>query len=585
MPPAKPLPFGPEFSNADEYVDSLLDFATRSTIFQTLCGGVHILDFFTREPSLYHQVIPEEWRAWLLEQDSMRLLDVLMREDLDDRRADDGAPETLLQYIRDVRKHSLQRTPTRATQTTVPRHVAVGMIPKKVHEVGNFADYVVDVAAATDAGITHFVDFGSGQNYLGRTLASAPYHKHIVAVESKEGNIRGAKGMDVLAGIAEREKVMRNKKLYRQNQENLLAGADQSKEKKKKQAKRASAGSEEPVDLRPIRELNTIYTQAEGKGHIQYVEHVVTDGDLSNVVSQIEQMKIAVPPEKTETPVVVEVTPPKEVRLMAISIHSCGNLSHHGIRSLVLNPSVKAIAIVGCCYNLLTERLEAPSYKHPLLRPNLRPINAPAASYIEECDPHGFPMSSRIEKHNDNASIHLNITARMMAVQAPQNWSAKDSDSFFTRHYWRALLQKIFFDLGVVSKRNALGHFPDSTEPVIIGSLRKACYASFPAYVRGALTKLAADPERNLTARIDALMGHLTDADIERYAADFDARRKELSVTWSLMAFSAGAVESLIVADRWLWLREQPEVRDAWVEAVWEYRFSPRNLVVVGIKK
>ena len=52
------------------------------------------------------------------------------------------------------------------------------------------------------------------------------------------------------------------------------------------------------------------------------------------------------------------------------------------------------------------------------------------------------------------------------------------------------------------------------------------------------------------------------------------------------MAFSAGVVESLIVVDRWLFLREHQElVKDCWVEAVFDYHQSPRNLVVVGIKR
>jgi hypothetical protein len=49
-----------------------------------------------------------------------------------------------------------------------------------------------------------------------------------------------------------------------------------------------------------------------------------------------------------------------------------------------------------------------------------------------------------------------------------------------------------------------------------------------------------------------------------------------------LMAFSAGVVESMIVVDRWLYLRE--EGCEAWVEAVFDYGLSPRNLVVVGVK-
>ena len=80
-------------------------------------------------------------------------------------------------------------------------------------------------------------------------------------------------------------------------------------------------------------------------------------------------------------------------------------------------------------------------------------------------------------------------------------------------------------------------------------------------------------------------MEDLTDEDISRYEENFKDKKKELSIVWSLMAFSASVVESCIVVDRWLYLREQAEVRDCWVESVFEYKQSPRNLVVVGIRK
>ncbi|KAH8805955.1 methyltransferase domain-containing protein [Xylogone sp. PMI_703] len=607
MAPQTPIPYPQErFSDVDEYVDSLLNFASTSRLLQTLCGGVHILDFFIREPSLYHTVVPEEWRSWLLECPTMALLDLLMRDDLDAPR-EDNPPESLISYIRDIRKHSLRRSffqdeARKKDIPKLPRHISVGMIPKKIHEVTNFADYVVrvsdDISTRTGNGITHFVDFGSGQNYLGRTLASPPYNKQIVAVESKELNIKGARRMDVSAGVAEREKVMRNKKLYRLAQNSLLP-EERRREGKIGRLVKQQAQTPQPdieFDFRPTEELDSIYTPEEGKGHIQYVEHVVKDGDLSDVVEQIEKMNINThsngsdtSPPPDDSNIIPKTEKKIDPRLMAISIHSCGNLSHHGIRSLLLNPSVKAVAIVGCCYNLLTERLAPPSYKHPLLRPNLQAINAPSSNQTSNpADPHGFPMSERIATHNNNESIHLNITARMMAVQAPSNWTPGDSESFFKRHFYRALLQRLFLDYGVVSKINLSpdgtdGEGMETTEAIIIGSLRKACYASFLSYVRGAISKMEADTARGST--VAAKMKDITDEEILGYEERYGELRKELSVVWSLMAFSAGVVESLIVTDRWLFLREQRDVvRECWVESVFEYGLSPRNLVVVGVK-
>jgi len=600
MAPSTPLPYSADFTSTDEYVDSLLRFSAASTVFQTLCGGVHILDFFTKEPSLYHRVVPEDWREWLMAQDSMTLLDFLMRDDPSQPR-NDNQPESLVRYIKEIRKHSLRRTVERTQSTTqLPRHVAVGMIPKKVHEVANFADYVVKVADSVSeeyGEITHFVDFGSGQNYLGRTLASPPYNKHIVAVESKELNITGAKGMDVMAGIAEREVVKRNKKVYRKMQQSMTAEELLSDRAKQKAAKPAPAPPEHMPDMRPSRDLATIYTPADGKGYIQYVEHRVQDGDLSDVVMQVEKMKVAAPAGQVKVvtgmrdeqgsaeiaTIIEDLAKEKETRMMAISIHSCGNLSHHGIRSLILNPEVKAIAIVGCCYNLMTERLGPSTYKFPNLRPNLRAINAPRLNKeAAACDPHGYPMSQRVGTYNEDG-IRLNITARMMAVQAPQNWTETESDSFFTRHFYRAVLQKLFLDRGVVRMMVDGENDIESTEAVIIGSLRKGCYVSFTSYVRGALEKVGRDERGQIVLE---RMGDITDEEIAEYGIRFEPLKKELSITWSLMAFSAAVVESLIVVDRWLFLKEHPEsVKDAWVEAVFDYQKSPRNLVVVGIKR
>lgn len=179
-----------------------------------------------------------------------------------------------------------------------------------------------------------------------------------------------------------------------------------------------------------------------------------------------------------------------------------------------------------------------------------------------------------------------------MAVQAPFNWGRKDSEAFFTRHFYRALLQRIFLDCGVVEQPNPehveandgspLG-WSGGTAPINIGSLKKSCYSNYVNYVRGALEKLAQDPERGTF--FQEKMAHLTDKEILRYEEEFSERKKELSVIWSMMAFSANVIEAVIVVDRWLYLKEQDQVEACWVEPIFDYALSPRNLVVVGIKK
>lgn len=674
MSPAQPLPHSAEFTSTTSYIDALLAFATSSTLFQTLCGGVHILDFFTSEPGIFERVIPTEWQPYLLSISSATLLDLLMRDDLTlarDSTKTPSPPDSLLEYISEIRKLNLCRDVRKGTAPplSLPRHVSVGMIPKKIHEVSSFASYVALLCdeLSEDRKITHVIDFGSGQNYLGRALASPPWNRHVVAVESRTVNIDGAKHMDVLAGVAEREKVMRNKKVFRKQEldreveqgglvhENhrIRVNKDSANWTSRAQEK---FGGDITVDLRSYRDLSTTYTPpGEGQGFVQYVQQRLENGDLKDVIRHIETTARS---EDCNSPIPsvagsAETTDCRpKVSALALSIHSCGNLSHHGIRSLILNPSVSAIAIIGCCYNLLTPSLppralsEMCEHKHPLLRPDLPALNAflptpdsnsgpTPAKPQDQVDPHGFPMSTRFRTHGPSREgIRFNISARSMAVQAPHNWTSDDSERFFERHYWRALLQKMMLDHGVVRKvaiggrsgddgesggAEPIVHLPRqdgicdvgrgknfATEPIIIGTLRKSCFRNgFKGYVDGALDRLLsrcdeaalstngktheAHDNEELRARILAMRSQVTDEVIAQYETVYAAKRKELSAVWSLMAFSAQLVESMIVVDRWSFLQEEIEtgsagVRDAWVEAVWEYDQSPRNLVVVGVK-
>ncbi|KAL6879073.1 methyltransferase domain-containing protein [Trichoderma novae-zelandiae] len=592
MIPSRPLPCSEEFSTPEEYIEGLLEFASNTDIFQILCGGVHILDFFTSDPGIFHSALPDEWKAFLLSYDIMKTLDLFLRDDLDTLSFEKGQepPQSLIEYAKALRRFSLRRdfTPRQQKLPVLPKSVSVGMKPKKIHEVVNFADYVdalsEDISQQTGSEISHFVDFGSGQNYLGRALASEPYNRHVVAVEGRDHNVTAAKVYDLTSKLAIRPKMKRNKKMWNKALDTLTP--EMQKDQDAIQAAIKQVEGTEDFEFQPMNIQEAEYVVEQGKGGVQYISGRLDSGDLSEVIENIEHEKL---PDGSE----------KGLNLMAISIHSCGNLSHHGIRSLIMNPDIRAVAIVGCCYNLLTEKLGPPIYKQPYLRPSLQALNGRIVRESERRDPQGFPMSQRFSTYQGDG-IRLNITARMMACQAPQNWTRAESEGFFTRHFFRAVLQRIFLDRGVVSRvwhddsvedgsqnEEQASPFNMGTNPVVIGSLRKGCYSSFKAYVRGAVEKLTTSTEYKQYADVmkDKMAG-ITDAEIEEYEAMYAPRKKELCVIWSLMALSAAVVESLIVADRWTFLKEHDDVvRDAWVESVFDYGESPRNLVVVGVKK
>ncbi|KAL2813192.1 methyltransferase domain-containing protein [Aspergillus cavernicola] len=632
MSATRSLPLPDEWSDPDAYVEALLSFATSSDLFRHLCGGVHMLDFLTREPDLYTTLLPEDWRIFFEQYHIGDIIDLLLRDDIDPliaaHKQGNGAaqewrgvaafpPLTLLDYIYQVRRLTLRRdfAPQEQGKASIPPRIAVGMKIKKYHEVAHFSRYVNSLCNTVNQergeDITHIVDFGSGQSYLGRTLASTPYNKHIVAIERKHQFINGANRMDVYAQLAEKKKVHFNKKLIGckdcADSKTPVVKPDpelKTSDLNADETEKTGNGDEEDVaeinifrDIsvtsdelgsfpahkgtvqKPVTDPNDPNTP---RGAMDYIEHNIKDGYLEPIIKDVVASPASESPEEaTENS--------SDANVMVVSLHSCGNLVHHGVRALILNPSVKAIAMIGCCYNLMTERLGPATYKLPVLRTMHARLSKDAVAY----DPHGFPMSKRLEdyEHNSGTGVKLNITARSMAVQAPYNWGRDDAEDFFTRHYYRTLLQRVLVDRNVVQKpripKDLYSNEPENLEnvgnPLIVGSLRKAAFTSFQAYTRAAVTKLSRDPVYG--EKVKQGMADITDEELERYATEYWPTKRRLSVTWTLMSFSAAVAEAIIVVDRWQYLREQDCVKECWVEPVFDYGQSPRNLAVIGIKK
>lgn len=420
--------------------------------------------------------------------------------------------------------------------------------------------------------------------------------------------------MDVTAKLAPKEKIIRNKKEWRKK----LAEARKLGTPKPVPESPSSAQisqeehAQDAVDKPPHPTRATSNEDlTEEQGTVQYVSQTMHDGDLKAVIAQVATR----PSSDSSTSTVGDPS------LMVISLHSCGNLLHHGLRALSLNPAVKAVALIGCCYNLMTERL-GPTYKHPSLRPQTVGLLQEGSAH----DQHGFPLSKRFMNYgprlddtgrpNDlrREGVRINIRARSMAVQAPSNWSRDESTEFFKRHFYRALLQRVLVDHKIVRPVAIPFSAPPGDSPelhdveyaapsqsgdadtslLVVGSIPKQKLATFASYAHYAVAKLLrtdtsepfAPPSPPILERLHEL-SKLSDDDFTAYQDAYSHRQLEIAVLWSLMAFSATVVESMIVVDRWLFLAELEDVgpRRAWVQAVWDYEKSPRNLVVVGVKK
>ncbi|KAJ6183810.1 hypothetical protein N7519_005111 [Penicillium mononematosum] len=586
-----------------------------------LCGGVHMVDFLTREPDLYTSILPKDWISFFEQHDAQDIIRLLLREDIENLRGagepsvdqsrtwngGEFPPQSLLEYIFNIRSLTLQREMciSSSEKIELPKQVAMHMNRKKVHEVECFSQYVASLSDTVDKRrgepVTHIVDLGSGQNYLGRTLASSPYYKHIIAIERKHQYISGAKGMDVRAKLAKNPKAQYSRKDksscdgYNGTPEVTVSEMTDISQPTIQDSQVSDAPFSQvlgEISLQPG-ELFGAPTkgplpeklpkpETHSRGTLSYVEHEIQDGHLESIIDHITSPSTTGASDgkgKEES----------DAKLMVVSLHSCGNLVHHGLRSLILNPSIVAVAMIGCCYNLLTERLGPNTHDLPILQ-SLHPrLKETGTSY----DPHGFPMSKYYENYRSpgaTTGVKLNITARALAVQAPYNWGFIDSEVSFTRHFFRALLQRILVDRNILPKPSVPedvfsgeAHAEARSNSINIGSLPKSAFKSFTAYVRAATVKMGRDPI--YASQVQEHIATLTDEEIHCYETQYLHARKHMSVVWSLMAFSAQLVETIIVVDRWQFLREQDSVKDCWVQPVFDYSESPRNLAVIGLKR
>ncbi|KAK9324429.1 methyltransferase domain-containing protein [Lipomyces orientalis] len=271
-----------------------------------------------------------------------------------------------------------------------------------------------------------------------------------------------------------------------------------------------------------------------GTGSLIHIEKFVDSGDLTDIVEQADL---------------------RGHKLVLAGLHTCGNLSHHALKSLVDTQEIYAVAVVGCCYNLMTEK-DVGRLNH---------------SYHDPADKDccGYPMSRKLEAH----SIPLPTSARMLACQAPATWTCETRNNFFTRHFYRALLQRIFKDRALLD---------DSEDRILIGSLRKQWYSSFPTYCRGACQRLT----ENYDTRLDDASENRFDISEEvamEYHDRLLSKKRRLCILWTLMACTvAPLTEALIHLDRYYYLKEHGA--SVHVSVVFDQAISARNLMVVGIK-
>ncbi|PSR90383.1 methyltransferase domain-domain-containing protein [Coniella lustricola] len=221
---------------------------------------------------------------------------------------------------------------------------------------------------------------------------------------------------------------------------------------------------------------------------------------------------------------------------MLIGLHACGSLSEHMLRYFINCSSISHLAAVGCCYNHIVMRSES-------------------------C-PDGFPISDRLRTRH----VMLSPTALMTGCQAPNNWErldlTKEKSNYSKKQFYRALLEKLLHD----KQMNVGGQDRPNW------GIRKGDLVSFEKFTRRAMHCLGLDQAK------------ISNQDILDYETRYANQKHRIAILWTLSVLCCKAVESIISLDRYWFLMENAATKVD-IVPIFEYRISPRNLMVVAAKQ
>ncbi|KAI0123625.1 methyltransferase domain-containing protein [Xylariales sp. AK1849] len=220
---------------------------------------------------------------------------------------------------------------------------------------------------------------------------------------------------------------------------------------------------------------------------------------------------------------------------MLIGLHACGRLSEHMLRYFATLPFITSLAAVGCCYN------------------HIVPLSI-------SC-PDGFPISANLRQRG----VELSATALMTGCQAPNNWERSDLDksqpAYPRRHFYRALLEKVFYDHDISFGLNVKPAWGTS----------KSDLASFLKFARKATHRLGIDRNK------------ISEEELMAYEVEYRDYEGKIAILWTLSVLCCKIVESVIGIDRYWFLVEQG-ASQVDVLPIFDYKVSPRNLMMVAGK-
>ncbi|KAI8828275.1 methyltransferase domain-containing protein [Chytriomyces cf. hyalinus JEL632] len=265
----------------------------------------------------------------------------------------------------------------------------------------------------------------------------------------------------------------------------------------------------------------------------------------------------------------------KSTDFMLVGLHACGDLSSIAmLKTFEAVESVKLMAVVPCCFNLLTE----------------------PESLDDSCftGAHGFPASKSVFSAMQRHQLLLGHKSRNLSCQNFDRFDAAGIESNLTGHYKRSLLDALLwhFNLDPPGKDGTTVPEPSEAEPrerkqhkFRLGKLPiEAFEGSFIAYAQAALQRLG-------------LGNRVSEAELQAFISlpQYVNAKRQIFVVHCIKSLLSRVLESLVLMDRYLGITEmnsegglldqagvQVDVRMLNLFDIYE---SPRNVVFLARKQ
>lgn len=256
--------------------------------------------------------------------------------------------------------------------------------------------------------------------------------------------------------------------------------------------------------------------------------------------------------------------PSEPTAVVLVSLHACGSLTPTILRyglahGRTHNPNnswfTAAVVVVGCCYNLLEIDGKETEHKHHKAR---------LIFLLED-----FPLSKNVQEHlKAHSGVQLTSAHYQAAAQIPSAWLHSDEEKAVSNLAMKKVLFRSLISPAIQNN--------DMIGPQRLGRLKNSVYENFETFLSYSAQKLAFDEQQ---------FRH--DYGIDGISLEKSRIARRIEVLHAARCLLGPAIESLLILDRVIWLKEQLGLNGAAAQRVHMINLfdqntgSGRNIAIV----